>query len=78
MDLEHKLSEYAHNTWSGWMKYLFSKCVMNEDGTATLPESLVLRWNRQLNTKYDDLPENEKLSDQVEARMILNIIEGKD
>ena len=31
------LAELAHAQWSGWMEYLFSKGVLNEDGTWTMP-----------------------------------------
>lgn len=79
------LAEHAHdNQWSGWMKYLFSKC---SEGTATLddfsrvpngtlviPAWAVERWTRQMSTPYADLPPEEKESDRKEARAILGIL----
>ncbi|MBM3120405.1 MAG: hypothetical protein FJ006_12840 [Chloroflexi bacterium] len=67
------LSEYAHEAWSGWMKYMFEKSAMNKDGTVTLPKWAVDRWTRQMNLSYADLPEEEKESDRTEADRMLSI-----
>lgn len=72
--IRESLSEYAHEAWSGWMIYMFSKMTINEDGTATMPKWAVERWSRQMNTKYSDMPENEKESDRVEADRMLSIV----
>jgi len=72
------LSEYAHNAWAGWMEYLFSKSTNNEDGTVTIPKELVVRWKRQMETYYNLLPENEKLSDIKEAEKIILIYEKRE
>ena len=68
-----KLADHVHDMWIGWMKYLFSKCEFNEDGSVTIPRESVLRWLRQMNTAYADLPENEKESDRKEAKSIIDI-----
>jgi len=70
------LSDYAHEAWCGWMKYMFSKAEINEDGTWTMPKWAVERWQRQMNTKYNDLPEEEKKSDREEADKMLSIFHG--
>lgn len=67
-----KLAAYAHRAWSGWMKYMFDKSTAVE-GEVIIPESLVKRWTRQMNTPYDDLPEEEKNSDRIEADRIISI-----
>lgn len=72
--MKERLAELAHKQWSGWMKYLFNKCSMNQDGTATIPAWAVKRWQRQMKTPYDNLPENEKDSDRAEADRVLSII----
>lgn len=74
--LREQLADYAHASWSGWMKYLFDKSTQNEDGSVTIPASLVERWQRQMSTEYPDLPEEEKLSDLVEADRIMEVIRG--
>jgi hypothetical protein len=68
------MAAYAHAAWSGWMRYLFSTCSENEDGSALLPTWAVERWKRQMNTPYDLLPESEKESDRVEADCILRTL----
>ncbi len=68
-----RLAEYAHEAWSGWMKYMFGKSSLYVDGTVVIPEELVSRWGRQMNTKYEDLPEKEKNSDREEARRMITI-----
>lgn len=68
------LAAYAHEAWSGWMRYLWGKGTVNPDGTLTLPEWAVIRWGRQMSTTYADLPENEKESDRKEADAILQVI----
>ena len=65
--IREKLAEFAHSQWSGWMEYLFSKGVFNEDGTWTMPEWAVKRWTTQIKTNYKDLSESEKDSDRSES-----------
>jgi len=65
--LRETLAELAHSQWSGWMEYLFSKCTLNQDGTATMPKWAVDRWQKQVETAYADLSEKEKDSDRTEA-----------
>lgn len=76
--LREDLAEYAHAAWSGWMKYMFEKGTLNEDGTYTMPAWAVERWTRQANTPYAELPENEKNSDHEEADKMLDIISYSD
>lgn len=72
--MKEELAKYAHDAWSGWMEYLFSKAEVNADGTWTMPKEFVDRWYRQINTDYKDLPENEKRSDREEADKIISIV----
>ena len=67
------LAAYAHEAWSGWMRYLFSQCWLR-DGTATMPSEWRTRWERQMNTPYAELREDEKESDRKEARRMLEIL----
>lgn len=71
---KEELAEYAHESWSGWMKYLFKKSIKNNDGTITIPKWAVNRWERQVTTPYAQLPEEEKESDRNEAEKILYIV----
>jgi hypothetical protein len=73
-DLREQLAELAHEQWAGWMRYLFDNSIEGEDGETIIPAPLVLRWKRQMNTSYADLPEAEKESDRVEADKVLHLI----
>jgi hypothetical protein len=72
--LREKLAEYAHEAWSRWMRYLFSKSIVNSDGSVTIPASLVKRWARQMNTDYLMLLNSEQQSDILEADKMLSIM----
>jgi hypothetical protein len=82
--LREALAAYAHEAWSGWMRYLFSKCDTHTPRNAvgmlldvpvtTIPRWAVERWERQMNTPYADLPEEEKESDRAQADKILDIV----
>jgi hypothetical protein len=75
--LSNNLAEYAHDAWSKWMKYLFAQSIEEEDGDGAVivPKEFVERWKRQMNTKYEDLPANEQLSDISEAHEIIAIFD---
>ena len=77
--LREALADYAHAAWSGWMKYLFSKTETSErffsgEIVVVIPRWAVDRWQRQMNTPYADLPEEEKKSDREEADKIMGAI----
>ena len=81
--LREQLADLAHQQWSGWMRYLFSKGTFNEDGTWTMPAWAVERWQRQMITSYEALSETEQESDRHEADKFLALLqrvllEGQD
>lgn len=77
-EVDEEFAALAHEMWSGWMKYLFSKCKSTTDGKdnvdMVIPNWAVKRWTRQMNTEYKDLPEEEKQSDREEAAKIIQLI----
>lgn len=77
-DLREKLAALAHEQWSGWMRYMFSKAPVNEDGSWTMPAWAVERWQRQMQTPYSDLSEEEKASDRTEAGRVLALFDEGD
>jgi len=77
METRELLAAYAHDAWSGWMKYMFSKSLVTILGFVVIPAPLVERWTRQMNTPYEELPESEKLSDRAEADKMLEIIKAR-
>lgn len=73
--IRDELADLVHRQWSGWMEYLFSKCTLNDDGTATIPAWAVTRWQRQIATSLVDLPSDEQETDLREADKFLAILE---
>jgi len=87
-ELIEKLAQYIHDEqWSGWMKYMFEKCVDKTGGydavereliyTATIPTWACERWSRQMDTSFRMLPEEEKKSDIVEAENIIKFLKSQ-
>lgn len=81
-DIREELAAYAHEAWSGWMRYMFDKGearqIAIDGGISTkwlMPSELYHRWQRQMRTPYADLPEAEKESDRKEADAILAIMQ---
>ena len=73
-ELVEFLAYAEHDSWSRWMQWLFSMCIVNDDKSVTIPAPLVERWIRQAYTIYHDLSEEEKHSDRNEVMHILPII----
>lgn len=83
-DLREQLAALAHEQWSGWMEYMFSKCHPGQarlddgtfvpNGTMVIPAWATERWMRQMSTPYAELPESEKESDRQEADRVLAIV----
>ena len=71
--MELLMAQYAHDVWSRWMKYLFTKGRLNKSGSFTIKKDSVDRWQRQMNTDFYDLPDEEKESDFAEAKTILDL-----
>lgn len=62
-----QLANIEHIRWVKWQKYLHSVCQENKDGSLTISENSVNRWNRQIETPYTELSEKEKESDRKEV-----------
>jgi len=71
---DESVADLVHDVWCGWMNYMFSKSVVNADGSVTIPADLVERWKRQANTIYEHLPENEKQSDKTIAAKYVELL----
>jgi len=69
------MTKDEHASWARWMEYLFSKSDRNENGELVIPESLIWRWQKQIDTPYEYLSEREKQSDRDEVAKILPIID---
>lgn len=74
---ENKIEQLAsvqHDIWSHWMQYMFSECKQNEDGSYVIPAGKAQHWQRQMNTKYNDLSESEKESDREQAQKVMAVL----
>ena len=69
-----KLADLCHKQWSGWLKYMFGKCLKKADGTILIPEWAVIRWRRQAYTPYNKLSPKEKDSDRSEADKFIALL----
>lgn len=73
-DVREQLAAMQHEIWTHWMRYQFSCCIENADGSLTIPAEYVERWRRQMETAYSQLPESERESDREQADKILKIL----
>lgn len=67
-ELIEKLAAIEHERWAHWQSYLHSKCLKNDDGSLTIPAELVERWNKQIDSRYEELTEDEKESDREQVQ----------
>ncbi len=63
-----RLADIQHSIWSHWMKYMFTCGTYDSYGNWLMSKEKVDRWQRQMNTDYEDLTEKEKESDRDQAR----------
>lgn len=61
--IDEEFASIIHDVWSKWQEYLHSKCEIQEN-KVSFPKLLFERWERQISTSYNLLPENEKQSDR--------------
>lgn len=76
LGMREKLAELAHEQWSGWMKYLFKQCT-HPHGLCVIPDWAEEGWQRQMNTAYHDLSQEEKDSDRTEADKFLAVLQAE-
>ncbi|GLR90903.1 hypothetical protein [Bradyrhizobium iriomotense] len=73
--LLEELAALEHQRWAHWQKYVHEKGRRQPDGSLVLPADLVSRWERQFNTFYADLTDEEKNSDRDQVKKYLPILE---
>jgi hypothetical protein len=66
--LIEELAALEHDRWAHWQRYVHDKGQRQPDGSVILPPDLVDRWDRQINTRYEDLTTEEKESDREQVR----------
>lgn len=69
-----KFAALEHERWVKWQKYMHSKFLNHSDGRGEyvcLPMDLLKRWEKQIETPYSELSEQEKESDREQVRPYL-------
>ena len=64
-ELLERLAKLEHEQWAHWTKYFVGNITR---------ENLV-KWDRQIDTPYEDLTEYEKDSDRAWALRVLDVVE---
>lgn len=70
------LAAIEHERWSTWQCYLHSQGTRQPDGSLILSPELVARWERQIQTPYEQLTDAEKQSDRDQVRKYLPMIQN--
>lgn len=74
-----KGADLEHDRWSKWQKWMHQQVYDSSESInphlKVIPTELFNRWERQIGTKYSELPENEKESDRIEVRKYLPLIQ---
>lgn len=76
-ELFEKLAAIEHERWSDWQRWLHygAGTFRNPAGTITLGKADVDRWERQMNTPYEELSEREKESDREQVRRYWSLLQ---
>lgn len=74
MTTRERLAATQHSIWAYWMRYMFSVGQFLADGSWLMPAEKAERWQRQMNTDFSDLSEQEKDSDRRQADKILKAL----
>lgn len=82
IELREQIAAVQHEIWSHWMRYLFSRTEASDSagsciyGGAIIPNTLVLRWQRQMETPYAELTDKERESDRHQADKVITLFTG--
>lgn len=74
-ELREQLADEQHAIWSHWMKYMFSCGAYQSNGAWVMPAEKVERWQRQMDTPYDDLTDKEREFDRHQADKVLAVVQ---
>lgn len=74
-DLHEQLAAVQHALWAQWMRSLFGCCIVNADGSCTIPADHVTRWWDQMTLPYSALSEREKQRAREQATTVLQALQ---
>jgi hypothetical protein len=72
-----QLAALQHQIWSDWVRHMFKVSTANPDGTVTIPSQYVQQWQREINTDYGMLSEDEKDGDREQVDKITRLLNTK-
>ena len=75
MKQREQLAALQHEIWSDWVRHLFEVSAAQADGTVRIPQAHVNQWQRQMNTAYDDLSEEEKDGDRKQVDKMTTLLD---
>lgn len=61
--LRRQLAAIEHQRWADWQRWMHEQCRRLDSGELAIPAALVERWDRQIDTPYEQLGEAEQRSD---------------
>lgn len=73
-ELFERLAFIEHERWCDWQRWMHKIGTRNPDGSLTLNAVDVARWDRQIETVYSELSEQEKESDRDQVRRYWSLI----
>lgn len=73
-ELLERLAAIEHARWAHWQSYMHDKSIRTAEGGLLVPPDLVKRWQRQIDTPYEALSDDEKESDREQVRGYLDVI----
>lgn len=73
-ELREELASIEHERWADWQKYCHS-VLRNAPILKLSQEDILVRWDRQINTPYEQLTDKEKASDMEQVNRYWNLIE---
>jgi hypothetical protein len=74
-NLVEQLAAIEHERWAHWQRYMHNKAIRQPDGSLLIPAELVERWERQIDTPYPKLTDEEKESDREQVRKYLPVVQ---
>ena len=79
-ELKEKLAAIEHERWADWQQWVHDSALFVEyDGKLDhleIPAKLFHHWDKQIKTKYQDLPEYSKQSDRDQVDRYWPLIQG--
>jgi len=77
-EMIEKMASIEHERWAKWQKYMHSHVYDSSQSInphlKVIPTELYNRWERQINTPYEQLSEKEKESDREQVRPYFELI----